>query len=122
MATELHDGDLFSDFILLAAEVIGDGQMWPRARYALPLQLVETVGARIVARHDLDSLHASSKAMQRKGRGRGGGSKENRGEIKRKEQGKKKTHDFDTILREIPAFVYGAVLALTHGGPAEVMI
>jgi hypothetical protein len=69
MATELHDSDLFSDFVLLAAEVIGDGQMRPRARYALPLQLVETVGARIMARHDLDSLHANSKAMERKGRG-----------------------------------------------------
>jgi hypothetical protein len=56
MATELHDGDLFSDFILLAAEVVGDGQMRPRTGDALSLELVETVGARIVARHDLDSL------------------------------------------------------------------
>ena len=45
-------------------------------------------------------------------------------EIKKKEQGKRKivTHDFDAILREIPAFVYGAMLALAHGGPAEVII
>lgn len=71
MATELHDGDLFSDFVLLAAEVVGDGQMRPRARDALPLELVEAVGARIVARHDLDSLHAGSKAIWRK-RGEGG--------------------------------------------------
>ena len=87
MATELHDGDLFSDFVLLAAEVVGDGQMRPRARDALPLELVEAVGARIVARHDLDSLHAGSKAIWRKG-GEGGGIVVR--EIKRKEQGRKK--------------------------------
>jgi len=86
MATELHDGDLFSDFVLLAAEVVGDGQVRPRARDALPLELVEAVGARIVARHDLDSLHASGKAILRKG---GEGRIAVR-EIKRKEQGTKK--------------------------------
>jgi len=32
------------------------------------------------------------------------------------------THDFDAALREIPALVYGAMLSLAHGGPAEVMV
>ena len=86
MATELHDGDLFSDFVLLAAEVVSDGQVRPRARDALPLELVEAVGAGIVARHDLDSLHASGKAIWRK---RGEGRIVVR-VIKGKEQGKRK--------------------------------
>jgi hypothetical protein len=54
MATKLHDGDLFFYFAFLTAEVIGDGQMRPRARDAFSLELVETVGAGIVARHNLD--------------------------------------------------------------------
>jgi hypothetical protein len=32
------------------------------------------------------------------------------------------THDFEVTLREIPAFVHGAMLALAHGGPAKVMV
>jgi hypothetical protein len=56
MATELHDGDLFFYFVFLAAEVVGDGQMRPRARDALSLELVETVGAGVVARHNFDGL------------------------------------------------------------------
>jgi hypothetical protein len=30
--------------------------MWPRARDSLPLELVETIGAGVMARHDFDSL------------------------------------------------------------------
>ncbi len=32
------------------------------------------------------------------------------------------THDFNAALREIPALLYGAMLALAHGGPAEEMV
>ena len=56
MATKLHDCDLFFDFVLLAPEVVGDGQVRPRARDPFPLELVEPVGAGVVARHDFDSL------------------------------------------------------------------
>jgi hypothetical protein len=56
VATEFHYCDLFSDFIFLAAEVFGDGQVRPRARNPLSLELVEAVGAGIVARHDFDGL------------------------------------------------------------------
>jgi hypothetical protein len=59
MATELHDSDLFSYFVLLAAEVVSDGQVGARAWDALPLELVEAVCARVVARDDLDSLQTS---------------------------------------------------------------
>jgi hypothetical protein len=56
MATKFHDCDLFFDFIFLAAEVVGDGQVRPRARDPLSLELVEAVGTGIVARHDFDGL------------------------------------------------------------------
>jgi hypothetical protein len=62
VATEFHDCDLFFNFVLLAAEVVGDGQVGPRAWDALPFELVETVGARIVARHDLDGLRSERAA------------------------------------------------------------
>jgi hypothetical protein len=32
------------------------------------------------------------------------------------------THDFEVILREVPALVHCAMLALAHGGPAKVMV
>ncbi len=32
------------------------------------------------------------------------------------------THDFNAALREIPALLYGVMLALAHGGPAEEMV
>jgi len=56
--------------------------------------------------------------------GRGGGDCGERDKKKRtgEEEEDYVTHDFDVILREIPAFVYSAVLALAHGRPAEVMI
>jgi hypothetical protein len=56
MATELHDSNLFFNFVFLATKVIGDGQMRPRAWNPLPLELVEPVGAGVVARHNFDSL------------------------------------------------------------------
>jgi len=59
MATELHDGDLFSDFVILVVEVVSDGQVGARAWDALPLELVEAVCTRVVARDDLDSLQTS---------------------------------------------------------------
>jgi hypothetical protein len=49
MATELHNGYLFFDFVLLAAKVVGDGQVWSRTRDAFALELVEAVCAGIVA-------------------------------------------------------------------------
>jgi hypothetical protein len=58
MATEFHDGDLFFNFVLLATEVVSDGQVGPRAWDALPFELVEAVGAGVVARHDLDGLRS----------------------------------------------------------------
>lgn len=137
MATELHDGDLFSDFVLLAAEVVGDGQMRPRARDAFPLELVETVGARVVARHDLDSLQmpsgshtcqqtsSHSSCIKATWWKRWGGEKcvVRVRVMKKGEEGDWcATHDFDAILREIPAFVDGTMLSLAHGGSAEVMI
>jgi hypothetical protein len=64
MATEFHDCDLFFDFVFLAAKVVGDGQVRPRARDSLSLELVEPVGAGVVARHDFDSL----REKERRGR------------------------------------------------------
>ena len=64
MATELHDSNLFFNFVFLATKVIGDGQMRPRAWNPLPLELVEPVGAGVMARNNFDSL---------RGKGRGGG-------------------------------------------------
>ena len=117
MATKLHDCNLFSDFVLLTSEVLGDGQVRPRARDPLPLELVEAVRARIVARHDFDSLREEEKVYdifqqweRKKKVGRG---------IKRK---KIKTYDLDIVLSEIPAFVNGAVLTFSYGRPAEVVV
>ena len=56
MTTELHNSDLFFDFVLLTAEVIGDGQMWARTRNPLSLELVETIRTGVMAWHDFDSL------------------------------------------------------------------
>lgn len=56
MTAEFHDGDLLFYFVLLATEVVGDRQVRPRARDVSPLELVEAVGARVMPRHDLDSL------------------------------------------------------------------
>jgi len=50
IATEFHECD---HFLLLAAKVVS--QVRPRAWDALPFELVEGVGAGIVARHDLDA-------------------------------------------------------------------
>jgi hypothetical protein len=45
------------------------------------------------------------------------------GEMKRDEkEGREKTHDFSTVLSEIPTMIDGAVLALAHGGAAKVMV
>src|ERR1700755_1398111 len=49
------------------------------------------------------------------GRRRGGGTE---GVVNWRE----KTHDFDTVLSEIPTFVDCAVLALAHRGTAEIMV
>jgi hypothetical protein len=68
MATELHDSNLFFNFVFLATKVIGDGQMRPRAWNPLPLELVEPVGAGVMARNNFDSL---------RGKGRGGGHSTN---------------------------------------------
>ena len=56
MATEFHDSDLFFDFVFLAAEVVGDGQVGPRAGDPFSLELVEAVGTGIVTRDDFDGL------------------------------------------------------------------
>jgi hypothetical protein len=56
MATEFHDCDLFFDFVFLATEVVGDGEVGPRARNSLSLELVEAVGAGVVTRDDFDGL------------------------------------------------------------------
>ncbi len=56
MATEFHDCDLFFDFVFLAAEVVSDGQVGPRTGDPLSLELVEAVGAGVVARDDFDGL------------------------------------------------------------------
>lgn len=56
VATEFHDCDLFFDFVFLAAEVVGDGQVRPRARDPLSLELVKAVSAGVVTRHDFDGL------------------------------------------------------------------
>ncbi len=104
MATELHDRDLFFDFVFLAAEVVGDGEMGPRARDPPPLELVEAVCAGVMARHDFDGL--GERGAYRSGR---------EGVIR-------DTHDSNAVLSEIPTFVDGAMLALTDRGTAEVMV
>jgi hypothetical protein len=144
VTTELHDCDLFFDFVFLAAEVVGDGQVRPRARDSLPLELVEPVGAGVVARHDFDSLRekrgkgASSTNIRqgsrraRRNENGGGGEARERGRVmegvwrdemkKEEERREGKTHDFNAVLSEIPTFVDGTVLALAHGGTAKVVV
>ena len=56
MATEFHDCDLFFDFVFLAAEVVGDGQVGPRAGDPPSFELIEAVGAGVVSRDDFDGL------------------------------------------------------------------
>jgi hypothetical protein len=50
------DCDFFFDFVFLAAEVVGDGQVGPRTGDTLSLELVEVVRAGVVARDDFDGL------------------------------------------------------------------